>query len=83
MQLTEQQVMMQQQAQAQAQQQFQQKVQLDLQIMSIKMGLLSLSKDMKKENGHKGMDTMELYYVLREEVLGIPQPQKETQPEQK
>lgn len=83
MQLTEQQAMMQQQAQAQAQQQFQQQVQLDLQIMNIKMALLSLAKDIRKENPNVHHDELELYYFLREEVLGIPQLVKEEpQPEQ-
>ncbi len=78
MQLTEQQAqMMQQEAMQQ-----QQRIQLDLSIMQMKMSLLALAKDIKKENSGMYRDPLEVYYILREEVLGIPVPVAETKPQE-
>ena len=59
----------------------QQQIQLDITIMQIKMNLLALAKDMIKDNVITDIDVKELYLDLREEVIGIPDPNKQQKSE--
>lgn len=66
----------QQQAMAQAsQQQIAQQMQIDFTVMQVKINLLGLAKDMAATEGGSGI--YDIYLHLREEVLGIPNPNNE------
>ena len=51
-------------------------LQVEFTIMQFKLNLLALAKDMIKDNVITNISARELYLDLREEVLGIPDPNK-------
>ena len=53
-----------------------QQLQIDSFVINIKLNLLALAKDMIKDNVITDTNARELYLDLREEVLGIPDPNK-------
>lgn len=53
-----------------------QQLQIDSFVINIKLNLLALAKDMIKDNVITDTNARELYLDLREEVLGIPNPNK-------
>lgn len=53
---------------------FQTKMQLDFGIINTKLQLLNISKDMIREKVTSEQHVMNLYYKLREEVLGHSNP---------
>ena len=53
-----------------------QQLQIDSFIINTKLNLLTLAKDMIKDNVITNISARELYLNLREEVLGIPDPNK-------
>ena len=53
-----------------------QQLQIDSFVINIKLNLLALAKDMIKDNVITDINARELYLDLREEVLGIPNPNK-------
>lgn len=53
-----------------------QQLQIDSFIINIKLNLLALAKDMIKDNVITDTNARKLYLDLREEVLGIPNPNK-------
>ena len=53
-----------------------QQLQIDSFIINTKLNLLALAKDMIKDNVITNISVRELYLDLREEVLGIPDPNK-------
>lgn len=53
-----------------------QQLQIDSFIINTKLNLLALAKDMIKDNVITNISARELYLDLREEVLGIPDPNK-------
>lgn len=74
MEQTQQQMSMMQEATMQQQQ----IIQLDLSIMQMKMSLFVLAKDINKDLPQDSdSDVIEMYYFMRQEVMGIPMPQIE------
>ena len=58
-----------------------QQLQIDSFIINTKLNLLALAKDMIKDNVITNISVRELYLDLREEVLGIPDPNKQQKSE--
>lgn len=58
-----------------------QQLQIDSFVINIKLNLLALAKDMIKDNVITDTNARELYLDLREEVLGIPDPNKQQKSE--
>ena len=52
---------------------FQTKMQLDFSIINVKLQLINLAKELVKE-GQRNESVTDVYLDLREEVLGIPNP---------
>lgn len=74
------QTMSQQAMQQEAMQLQSQRIQLDLSIMQIKMNLLTIANEINKTNTENSI--LDTYYVLRQEVLGIPVPEVEVKEEE-
>lgn len=59
---------------------FQTKMQLDFSIINVKLQLINLAKELIKE-GQREENVTDVYLDLREEVLGIPDPNKQQKSE--